>query len=409
MRQYIGARYVTKIYENSLDPGSCEWESGVVYEPLTIVSYQNSSYLSRTSVPANAGNPAAATTYWAQTGFYNGQIAQLQNEIGTLTDLKTDDKDSLTDAINEIVEKTFDKILLVGDSYVAQSGSVLAEKLQEAFRIPVITAAVSSMGFTHAVDGRTFVDLLTNYSESTRLTVKKLIVYGGINDPGNTYSDEYDAVDYFIRQAKTLYPNAQIYVFGPQATTTSALYPSQGIIVNAIMAAATANGVVHADASKWLMLTPYAYSDVYKSDKVHPTNIGDAIIAGKMLNVINGEGEVNDLTTPLILGTPGDTLHYSIRGNVIDFEFLAQARSYTQNTFDTFFTVSDTIKPYLQMVKAFDAYVYYSGGGQEYFTERANGICTFKGSDGLRFLPSANIGTVRIGVSGSIIIQPEKI
>lgn len=81
MRQYIGARYTTKIYQNSQDPGSCEWESGVVYEPLTIVSYQNSSYLSRTEVPANAGNPATATQYWAQTGFYNGQIAALQQEI----------------------------------------------------------------------------------------------------------------------------------------------------------------------------------------------------------------------------------------------------------------------------------------------------------------------------------------
>lgn len=409
MRQYIGARYTTKIHQNSLDPGSCEWESGVIYEPLTIVSYQNSSYLSRTTVPANAGAPTVATQYWAQTGFYNGQIAQLQQEIGDLSDLKTTDKDSLTDAINEIVDTTFDKILLVGDSYVAQSGSVLASKLEEAFKIPVITAAVSSMGFTHAVDGRTFVDLLQNYSETTRITVKKLIVYGGINDPGNSYSDEYDAVDYFIRQARTLYPNAQIYVFGPQATTTSALYPSQGLIVNAIMAAATANGIVHADASKWLMLTPFEYADVYKSDQVHPTNAGDAIIAGKMISVINGNGQLNDLTTPLILSTAGDTLMYSIRGNVIDFEFLAQARSYTQNTFETFFTVSDTIKPYLQMLKAFDAYVYYSGGGQEYFTERANGICTFKGSNGLRFLPSANIGSVRIGVSGSLIIMPEKI
>lgn len=81
MRQYIGARYTTKIHQNSLDPGSCEWESGVIYEPLTIVSYQNSSYLSRTTVPANAGAPTVATQYWAQTGFYNGQIASLQQQI----------------------------------------------------------------------------------------------------------------------------------------------------------------------------------------------------------------------------------------------------------------------------------------------------------------------------------------
>ena len=83
MRQYIGARYTTKVYQNSQDPNSCEWEN-VEFEPLTIVSFQNSSYLSRTEVPANVGNPTVATQYWAQTGFYNGQIAQLQNDVADL-------------------------------------------------------------------------------------------------------------------------------------------------------------------------------------------------------------------------------------------------------------------------------------------------------------------------------------
>ena len=39
VRQYIGARYVTKIYENSLDPSSAEWEANVTYEPLTLVTF----------------------------------------------------------------------------------------------------------------------------------------------------------------------------------------------------------------------------------------------------------------------------------------------------------------------------------------------------------------------------------
>ena len=32
--QYIGARYVPKFYENSLDPTSMDWESGRGYEAL---------------------------------------------------------------------------------------------------------------------------------------------------------------------------------------------------------------------------------------------------------------------------------------------------------------------------------------------------------------------------------------
>lgn len=78
-RQYIGARYVTKVYENSLDPSSAEWEAGINYEPLTMVTYNMGSYLSKKDVPASVGDPASNPQYWAQTGFYNGQIAYLDS------------------------------------------------------------------------------------------------------------------------------------------------------------------------------------------------------------------------------------------------------------------------------------------------------------------------------------------
>ena len=81
VRQYIGARYVTKIYENSQDPSSAEWEAGVNYEPLTMVTYNNGSYLSKKEVPAATGDPASNPTYWVQTGFYNGQIASLTSRM----------------------------------------------------------------------------------------------------------------------------------------------------------------------------------------------------------------------------------------------------------------------------------------------------------------------------------------
>lgn len=107
--QYIGARYVTKIYENSLDPSSAEWESNVNYEPLVMVTYNYGSYLSKKIVPASVGNPADNPSYWVQTGFYNGQISNLQNQIdainaniGDLATLKTVDKSEIVKAINEI-------------------------------------------------------------------------------------------------------------------------------------------------------------------------------------------------------------------------------------------------------------------------------------------------------------------
>lgn len=105
-RQYIGARYVIKIYENSADAGSAEWEANTNYEPLILVTYNNGSYLSKKQVPATVGNPASNTDYWVQTGFYNGQIASLQSQIDDINDNKLPDVTSaiqtLTDAIDSL-------------------------------------------------------------------------------------------------------------------------------------------------------------------------------------------------------------------------------------------------------------------------------------------------------------------
>lgn len=80
--QYIGARYVPKFYLNS--DGTPEWRSGVAFEPLTIVTYNNNSYTSRKPVPAEIGEPSVNPEYWAQTGVYNAQIGQLQNDVSAL-------------------------------------------------------------------------------------------------------------------------------------------------------------------------------------------------------------------------------------------------------------------------------------------------------------------------------------
>ena len=88
VRQYIGARYVPKFYENSL--GTSEWVSGVEYEPLTIVTYNSNSYTSKRVVPASIGNPSDNPTYWVATGNYNEQISDLTNELTEVEAVKLD-------------------------------------------------------------------------------------------------------------------------------------------------------------------------------------------------------------------------------------------------------------------------------------------------------------------------------
>lgn len=109
IRQYIGARYVLKIYENSVDPLSADWEANTSYEPLTMVNYNNSSYISRKEVPANIGNPVDNPTYWALSGLYNGQIAHLQDQIDTHTEYINDLKAIAYNVMESDIDNTGDE------------------------------------------------------------------------------------------------------------------------------------------------------------------------------------------------------------------------------------------------------------------------------------------------------------
>ena len=108
MRQYIGARYVAKIYENSQNPESAEWEQGS-FEPLIVVTFNNGSYISKKFVPSTIGNPAANPTYWTQTGMYNGQIAQLIDMINNIntnlaneSDIRANTDNTISSRINNL-------------------------------------------------------------------------------------------------------------------------------------------------------------------------------------------------------------------------------------------------------------------------------------------------------------------
>ena len=79
VRQYVGARYVPKF----ADPTA--WASGTSYEAMTIVTYNNSSYTSKITVPATVGNPADNPDYWALTGNYNAQVEQYRQETETVS------------------------------------------------------------------------------------------------------------------------------------------------------------------------------------------------------------------------------------------------------------------------------------------------------------------------------------
>ena len=75
VREYIGARYIHMF----ADP--IEWDSSLVYEPLTVVQYEGGSYVSRREVPA--GIELSNTDYWILWADFNAQLQHYIDVVNT--------------------------------------------------------------------------------------------------------------------------------------------------------------------------------------------------------------------------------------------------------------------------------------------------------------------------------------
>lgn len=82
IREYIGARYVPKFYDDGR--GGAEWTPDMQYEPLTIVLHNGNSYTSRQYVPV--GIDIENTAYWLETGNFNAQVEQYRQEVLNFSD-----------------------------------------------------------------------------------------------------------------------------------------------------------------------------------------------------------------------------------------------------------------------------------------------------------------------------------
>ena len=219
IRQYIGARYVFKIYENSQDPSSAEWESGVTYEPLTIVTYLNSTYASKKDVPGSVGNPASNPTYWVVTGAYNGQIATLQQQIDTLNNTTIPSIEAAIQALDD-ASVTFDKIgfninkyhnvICIADSWGGTNG--WCDKLNSMGFSDGTFQEVAHGGTGFQTGDPTFeqsINALTPLVDADK--VDCIVIIGGTNDQTNLGTLP-TAIGSCVSAAKTRFPNATVYV-----------------------------------------------------------------------------------------------------------------------------------------------------------------------------------------------------
>ena len=266
VRQYIGARYVTKIYENSLDPSSAEWESGVNYEPLTMVTFNNGSYLSKKEVPGSVGDPAINPTYWVQTGFYNGQIAQLQNDVSSLQgDVSTLQDDVLALGANR-------RYVVICDSYGGNLNGDGRTFYEEAFHQLGITDYFAywrgSAGFCQSGTLNFLAVLQDNESAITdKDTITDVIVLGGANDQLNP-TDTLAGIQAFAAYVKANYPVAKITIGHFSADMHTVIDKFEASVEEYMKA--SIYGVAYVENSEYIM----RMLDGFNSDIVHPNATG---------------------------------------------------------------------------------------------------------------------------------------
>lgn len=358
IRQYVGARYVFKIYENSTNPSSAEWESGVTYEPLTIVTYLNSTYASKKDVPGSVGNPAANPLYWVVTGAYNGQIATLQQQIDTInnTDLPNIDSaiqtltNNLTTLDNKVKNIRNKKYIIIGDSYerVTNFGSIVSEYLghgasayistnvQKSTDGYVYVASRGGSGFTNDGGGKSsgngFLNMLTeaftNMTADEAESIDTILIAGGVNDSFYNVGDSDLALlstrmADFNTYALEHFPNAQVQLFFlgrvRQLDTHTGLNPKD-IRYNIY------RYIDLAGARDWGYITNsefvcYVRENFIDSDNLHPKAVEGYVIARYIVEgLINGSVDVTwiDNTFYNISGANGFNGTIPISANVVN-------------------------------------------------------------------------------------------
>lgn len=295
-RQYIGARYVPKFYQNSVD-GSTQWEANVVYEPLIYVTLQNGHmYISKKQVPATVGTPAQNIDYWLDIGDYNGYISELSERI----DGVQDEIDILnTDISKAEIKQSARKYVLIFDSYGAVGGnSSLASIVETACTGGYHTLQVGGAGFIGATGGTTwgqsFESWVSTLTSDEKASYTDIMIFGGINDYAYTPTDLTLAIEAFQTLVNTHMPQCHV-----------TLAPISWSIRNDSSMSDYENNVYYGyslGASKvnWKYvsgLNAYIHNDIFmESNDVHPTADGARQMARAIKDFII-TGVIPKLTT----------------------------------------------------------------------------------------------------------------
>lgn len=231
-RQYVGARYVPNFYDNN---GSAEWIEGVVYEPLTIVTYLGNSYTSKVPVPSNAGAPNVATEYWALTGNYNAQVADLTEKVTEVYGFKENmnianvlDFGAVADGVADCTY-AFNQAIASGKTVYVPDGKYALYPLTTSDTVSIIGESPNVEIYSLVADNTNII----NIEDISNAYIKNLTFVTGIFRfyTSGAYINSYKNKNLWIENVtnKQLATDAKLFICNPKPetyATTSAGYPS---------------------------------------------------------------------------------------------------------------------------------------------------------------------------------------
>ena len=286
-RQYIGARYVPKFYENS--DNTSEWRSGVIYEPLTIVTYNGNSYTSKKIVPAEIGNPSANPSHWVATGVYNQQVETLIEEVNGLSEEVGTFSDSVEGLENSREQNIAanKKICFVADSFGTFTNPSFIEYAAQNIGCEYVKIAAPSIGF-YANGSLTFENLLRDNLPNNRESFTDVIVCGGNNDLSASGTNLSSAISSFITYCSSQFSNAKIHIgFNARRINDT---PSNAEAMTAYNYQLNANkhGASYFDLRGWLH-----DSDYFADASLHPNASGQLSLAQGIAQYIQNGSTAN--------------------------------------------------------------------------------------------------------------------
>lgn len=290
-RQYVGARYVPKFFQNP--NGTAEWLGNVPYEPLTIVTYLGNSYTSKVPVPAGVGNPSLNPTYWALTGNFNAQLDQINTELGNIEGDIASQQADITNLQN-YVNSQDRYYLLLADSYGDNANGwtkVLPPLLGWSDDMYSI-AQKGGAGFVEAGQGETFLTLFNAVSSDIKNKVTDVILITAGNDlrVSITTSQVSGAIGTLVATIKNTCSKLKGIHMGACIARRNPAVHKSGLI-------RVLNDINGMSKCHFMVSSPcFVHSSYYlQSDNVHLSADGYRLIAYGIMQYLAGNEFYNDI------------------------------------------------------------------------------------------------------------------